>query len=66
MENTIIQYICVQENYSGEPWWRYDTLSYGMADSKRIFLRDGTITWKECYKLGWRCEKVTQTLKTIK
>ncbi len=66
MEETIIQYVCVQIYYPNKPWFRYDTLSWGMANSKKIFLGKGTMTWKECYKLGWRCLKVTQTLKTFK
>ena len=66
MENTVTQFICVQPNYPGECWWRYDTLSFNMKDSKRLLLGGGEMTWKQCYKIGWRCLKVQMTLKTLK
>ncbi len=66
MTDTTTQFICVQLNYPGKPWWRYDTLSWSMANSKTILLGNGKMTWKDCYKIGWRCLKVEQTLKTYK
>lgn len=60
-------YVCVQPEYKTSPaWWRLDTLSYMMRGSKRMLLGGGITTWKECYKLGWRCIKVQMTLTKLK
>jgi len=66
MEQITTQFICVQLNTSGEPWWRHDTLSGYMSTSKKLLIGGGTMIWKDLYKIGWRCLKVDVNIKTWK
>lgn len=35
----------------------YTTISYQKKHSIEYFLKGSTMTWKQCYKLGYRCKK---------
>lgn len=41
----------------------YTTISYNKKYSLEYFLEGTSLSWKECYKNGYRCYKMTITFK---
>lgn len=55
-----LMYIIVNSNSKGIP----QTLSHYKKECISNFMEGSTMTWKECKKYGWKCEKVDVNIQS--